>query len=354
MTPWRGSPGKVSLRSVIFGLSMSKNYKQLSLEQRYQIESLIKAGQKQNQIAEIIGCSSSAVCRELKRNRPSMGRYAGEYKAVQAHKKTQVRHNLKRKRIKFLDIHKRKIRHWLQKDKLSPELISYEGKLLYGDFISTEWIYQWIWACKRSQQCGNKVYKYLFKHLKHGQRRQKRGRNNENRGLIPNRISIEKRPAVVEKRKRFGDIEADFIIDKNRQAIAVLTDRSTLYTKLRKVHSRKSSHVARVITRTLIPFGSHLKTITFDNDQGFNQHEKIADALNIKTYFTRPYTSQDKGTVENRIWQLRRFIPKQMEFNSISSNWLRSIENKINQRRVRKFNYKTPHQVLSEKIALIT
>jgi IS30 family transposase len=35
------------------------------------------------------------------------------------------------------------------------------------------------------------------------------------KGLIPNRISIEKRPSIVSKRKRLGDIEVDFIIGKN-------------------------------------------------------------------------------------------------------------------------------------------
>jgi len=329
---------------------MSKNYKQLSMEQRYQIESLLKAGHRQNKIAEIIGCNASTICRELARNRLTFG----AYEAASAHRKSVGRHRRKRKRIKFLEIHKGQIQHWLQQDKLSPELISFEGKLMFGDFVSTEWIYHWIWSCKKSQQRRNRVFRYLFKHLKHGHRRRKRGRNNENRGLIPNRVSIEKRPTIVEKRRRFGDFEADFIIDKNRQAIAVLTDRSTLYTKLTKVRSRKSTHVAKVITRTLLPFVSHLKTITFDNDQGFSQHEKIANDLKVKTYFTRPYTSQDKGTVENRIWQLRRFIPKQTDFNSISAKWLRRIENKLNQRRVRKFNYKTPSQALSEKIALIT
>lgn len=35
--------------------------------------------------------------------------------------------------------------------------------------------------------------------------------------------------------------------------------------------------------------------MTFDNDQAFGLHQEIAQELNIKTFFTRPYTSQDKG-----------------------------------------------------------
>ena len=45
-----------------------------------------------------------------------------------------------------------------------------------------------------------------------------------------------------------------------------------------------------------------INTPTFDNDQAFARHQKIAKAPQTHTYFTRPYTSQDKSMVENRIW----------------------------------------------------
>ena len=34
--------------------------------------------------------------------------------------------------------------------------------------------------------------------------------------------------------------------------------------------------------------------MAFNNDLAFSQHEEIAKSLNVETYFTRPYTSQDK------------------------------------------------------------
>ena len=47
---------------------MSKNYTQLSLVQRYQIEAYFKAGMKQKMIAEALGVHPSTICRELRRN----------------------------------------------------------------------------------------------------------------------------------------------------------------------------------------------------------------------------------------------------------------------------------------------
>tara|TARA_B110000902_G_scaffold149938_1_gene172558 strand:+ start:2407 stop:2754 length:348 start_codon:yes stop_codon:yes gene_type:complete len=100
---------------------------------------------------------------------------------------------------------------------------------------------------------------------------------------------------------------------------------------------------------------SWIKTITYDNGKEFSLHEKIAKALNAKSYFTRPYTSQDKGTVENRIGVIRRFFPKKTDLREISNQRVREVERMINQRPVRKFNYLSPVQKLNTKcVALIT
>ena len=88
-----------------------------------------------------------------------------------------------------------------------------------------------------------------------------------------------------------------------------------------------------------------IKTMTFDNDLAFSQHEKIATALGIKTYFTRPYTSQDKGTVENRNGLIRQFFPKKTDFNLVDTREIRRVEKMINSRPVRKFAYLTPDEV---------
>lgn len=45
----------------------------------------------------------------------------------------------------------------------------------------------------------------------------------------------------------------------------------------------------------------------FDNEKEFTTNKQLADKQGLKTYFTRPYRSQDKGNVENRIGLIRRF-----------------------------------------------
>ena len=53
---------------------MSKNYTYLSIDQRYQIEALLKTGATQKEIACIVHFHPSTISRELKRNVGSRGR----------------------------------------------------------------------------------------------------------------------------------------------------------------------------------------------------------------------------------------------------------------------------------------
>lgn len=334
---------------------MSKHYRQLSLAQRYQIEVLLQSGKNQKEIARLIAVSASTISRELKRNVAKRGRGAGQYAACNAQRKTNGRHAKKKKHIRFTETMKQTCRQLLQEEKYSPELIVAVHKLEQKEIVSHETIYEWIWKSKRSHHRNYLDDNHLYKHLVHGRRRRKRGNRKDSRGIIPNRVSIEQRPRHIEKRKRIGDMEVDLMIGKDhKQAVLVVIDRKTRKSWLSKLRNKKSETIQKAICRKLIntPW---LKTLTFDNDLAFAGHEKIAARLKVKTYFTRPYTSQDKGSVENKIGILRRFIPKKTDLTVISQQQIKSIENKLNNRPVRKFNYQTPNQVFSDqKIALIT
>jgi len=335
---------------------MSKNYTQLGLEQRYKIEALHKAGTKQKVIAYQLGVSASTISRELKRNTLWGGVDYGRYIGCKAQRRTDVRHREKKKRVLFSEDMKQQIVEQLGDQKWSPQLISQMGRLTSGSFVSHEWIYQWIWKCKHTNRVENRKYKKLYELLRHGRMRRKRGNRKENRGvLINNRVPIEKRPAIVALRSRPGDIEVDLMMGiGNKGALLVMTDRATLHTRLRKLGGKNSEKVGDAILDCLATNHYNACTLTFDNDRAFCCHERIGKEKNICTYFTRPYTSQDKGTVENRIGVIRRFFPKKTDLRLITIEQIKQVEDKINNRPVRKFNYLTPNQVLKEKIALIT
>jgi transposase, IS30 family len=332
---------------------MSKNYNHLSQEQRYQIQALLEAGTLQKEIASILKVHPSTVSRELKRNTPQGGTGAFEYRAKNAQRRTDLRHKEKPKAIKFIEDWRKYARDKLLKERYSPELIHAEGVKTFGDFVSHETIYKWIWRCKKGNKRSDRPYKNLYRYLAHGKRRQKRGNRHDSRGIIHNRVSIEYRPLIVNKRQRPGDFEVDLMLGKNHKgALVVMTDRASLYTKLKYVSTKEADKVRQAIQSKLRPIKDYVKTLTFDNDQAFYRHIEIGEYLEAQTYFTRPYTSQDKGTVENRIGVIRRFWPKRTDLTKVTIEEIQKVENYINNRPVRKFNYKTPNQVFLEKIAL--
>ena len=335
-----------------------KKYKQLTLSQRYHIQSLLQIGCSQTKIALTLGVNKSTISRELKRNVPKRGQTAGEYIGEHAQRKTDSRHLNKHKSIILTHELKSRIAALMSYNKWSPELIA---KRLAKDkelCVSHETIYKWIWTAKYSNHRKHKDYKNLHKHLRHsGRRSQKRSNAKDNRGAIRHRVPIEQRPAVVDLRKRVGDIEVDLMMGKNhKSALLVMTDRATLVTMLEKLNGKDAEQVYQKMRKRLSNFSSSwVKTITFDNGKEFAYHYKLAENLKIKTYFTRPYTSQDKGTVENRIGVIRRFFPKKTDLNLISNQRIKEVELLLNYRPIKKFNYDNPIEVLKSKcVALMS
>ena len=98
---------------------------------------------------------------------------------------------------------------------------------------------------------------------------------------------------------------------------------------------------------------SYIKTITFDNEKEFAGHTESAKKFNLKTYLTTPYTSQEKGTVENRIRIIRRFFPKKTDLRNVSNERIKQVELSINKRPIRKFNYLSPIETLNNKFVAI-
>lgn len=326
---------------------MTKKYNQLSQEQRYKIEALVKTGHSQTEIARIIDVHKSTICRELKRNVPQRGIGAKIYDGSKAQLKTKERHSSKLKSIRFTPELKAQAKKWILDRRYSPELVSAQWNKDGIDGVSHETIYKFIWDCKHTNKRANKDYKNLYKHLRHGGRKRKRGNYKDSRGLIPNRVSIEKRPKIVERRKRFGDLEVDLIMGKGQKsALLVIVDRATLKITIDSLKSKNAKLVATKILARLKKMPP-IRTITFDNDQAFSLHELIAKKTKAKTFFTRPYSSQDKGTIENRNGVIRMFFPKKTDFLSIPVSKIKQAEREMNRRPIRKFGYLSANELFS-------
>ena len=68
----------------------------------------------------------------------------------------------------------------------------------------------------------------------------------------------------------------------------------------------------------------------------------IARKLETTVYFTDPYSSWQKGAVENANKLLRQYFPKVTDFNLVTQEELDKIQYKINRRPREKLNFSTP------------
>ena len=217
--------------------------------------------------------------------------------------------------------------------------------------VSHEWIYQHV--LKNKLTGGS-----LFLHLRCKKKRKKRYGSNDRRGNIKDRISIDKRPGIVELRSRIGDWEADTIIGKaHKQAIVSLTERKSGLALVYKVDRRTKENTEVAIKKLLNSVSDKVHTITSDNGKEFGNHEKIAKGLKCSFYFAHAYSSWERGTNENTNGLIRQYFPKNRDFRTITDKELIHAMKRLNNRPRKRFGYKTPNQVFfgeSYNVALTT
>ena len=306
-------------------------YTQLTREQRYQIYALLKAGQKQSEIARFIKVHKSTVSRELARNCGQKG-----YRPKQAHqfalnKRKKARYRIAASTWILIET--------LIRQEWSPEQVSDWLKDNYGLQISHEWIYQYILIDKHAG--GD-----LHRHLRCQKKRRKRYGTYDRRGRIKNRVSIDERPAIVDTRQRLGDWEVDTIIGKGyRHAIVSLTERKSRLALLRKVEHKTAQAVADAVIELmkLLPVRTH--TITADNGQEFADHERIAKELKTDVYFAHPYSSWERATNENMNGLIRQYFPKKRNFVTITQQEIEFVMERLNNRPKKCLGFKSPYQV---------
>jgi transposase, IS30 family len=315
-----------------------RTFVQLSEEERIKIEVLLQQGLSFSGIARSLSRPVCTISREVSRNGPR------KYRAARAEAFTRTRHRQKHKHSVVDQSMMNFIEQQLCVYRWSPELISVKGREWREDFISHEWIYRWIWKMKFSMSLTDRKYQLLYKWLKHGRRRRKRGMKRMNRGNIVNREWIEKRPKAAHERKRQGDLEADIILGKERKpGLLVALDRKTRKAWIRKLDNKNADYVIEKL-KAICSLVGNVKTLTLDNDQSFAQHYRL-NKMGIETFFTHPYSSQEKGSVENRIGVIRRFFGKKTDFSLVSAQQVRAVEKMINDRPMRMFKYKSPNEI---------
>ena len=299
--------------------------------QRYEIMSYRRVGLCPAEIARLINKDRSVVCREIKRNKNSFGRYI----AAQAQESADIRKERFSAPRKLFPWVRREVVRLLTEEQWSPKQICGWMKRKGMEWVSHETIYKLV---REDKANGGNLYKHMRHRGKH--RRRPVGK------FIPirNRVGIEERPGIVDKRERFGDWEMDTIVGRNgTDAIVVLTERLTRFTMMaRSPKGKNAESVADTVIDLLLPYKSVVHTITTDNGTEFAEHERIAKKLDAKIYFAHPYSSWEKGLVENTNKLIRQYIPKKSVLRDFSDEFIHSVQLKLNRRPREKLNFDAP------------
>jgi IS30 family transposase len=320
-------------------------YTQLTLEKRYQISALIKAGLNQKSIALELGVHPSTISREFRRNSDKLRGYNAEIAQIQSTKTERA----KNKRFSLTKTVEKYIRAKLKQD-WSPEQISGRMKLDTGVSIVHETIYRYIYSNKFN---GGKLYTYL-------RHKNKKYHNRSNsymaRGTIIDRVMIDERPKIVEKKSRIGDLEIDTVVGKDHKGFLVtVVDRKSKFAIIKNVPTKEASVVTEALIEMIYPIKDITHTITSDNGKEFAYHKQVSAALDADFYFANPYHSWERGLNEHTNGLIRQYLPKKSQFLNVSKDEINMIQNRLNHRPRKVLNYKTPYEVffseMSKKLA---
>lgn len=309
--------------------------------ERRSIERYIQKQRGVRWIARALNRSPSSISAEIR-----AGRVKGVYRADKAQEKAKLRRKqAKQKCLKVaMDSELQKyVKKHLQDDQ-SPAGIS--GRIRYVDrhipYASPKAIYAYVASVHG---------RILEHHLYRKRVKQKSGRKRGTPSPADaTKVSIEKRPKKADIRSEFGHFEGDFIESgkDGTGSLLVLVERKTRYPFIIYTEERATLTVNKLIAGILkdIP----VKSITLDNDLSFQKHEELSEMIDAVVYFTHPYTSSDKGTVENRNGRIREFVPKRCDISQIPATTLTKAECHLRTRFMECLGFYTPTEAWDDAL----
>jgi IS30 family transposase len=323
----------------------TKNYHRLTYKERVIIETLLSEKRSRSFIAVRLGRSRSTITRELKKwiVKPS-----DLYKADLAHWSAEDEH-LNKRNLDKISTHAC-LRRYVYRGLLnrwSPEQIAgrikeeYPGNSIMN--ISYEAIYMYIYRHRQAS-----LNKKLIALLHYSKLIRRRYKGSTNRIRIKDAVSIDDRPAHIELRKEVGHWEGDLMIGpRQASAIGTLVERKTRFTRIVKLKDRKSATVTNQFKKQMNKMHPLFrKTFTYDNGMEMANHKWFTKKTGMKVYFAHPYSAWERGTNENTNGLIRRYLPKETNFNSVSEIDLKNIEDKLNNRPRKILGFKTPLEMV--------
>ena len=322
------------------------SYTHLSHEEREQLVALFAQGCHIRAAARSLGRHHTTILREVRHqpwNRFYYSALKGDVRARAHRAIARRKRKLDNKILCRLVVAKLTLR-W------SPEQIAHFLKERYPQDksmqVSHESIYTYIYVLPRGA-----LRKELIAYLRQGKRgRARRKRDTDERGKIPNIVSIHERPKETAERTIPGHWESDLIIGKDHaSAIGTLVERTTRTTIIVPLRAKDAPTVRKAFARAVLRLPKEMCiSLTHDRGTEMAQHELFTKQTNVQVYFADPYSPWQRGTNENTNGLIRQFFPKGTDFSKVSSRELKHVQKLLNERPRKTLNWKTPKEVFAQ------
>jgi IS30 family transposase len=321
----------------------------LSLAEREEISRGLAAGRSIRAIAAALGRAPSTISREINANGGPR-----RYRAARADQRAWAR----AARPKACKLAENPALRAIVEEKLrnrwSPQQIDGWLKLTYPNSpemqVSHESIYRTLYVQSRGA-----LRKELTRYLRTGRviRRPKGVRLPDGRGGRPNTLHISERPPEVEDRAVPGHWEGDLVFGKNMSPVATLVERKTRFLLL--VGLPRGDHRADAVADALAAAVTTLpeqlaKSLTWDLGHEMAQHHRFTVATGVQVYFCDPKSPWQRGSNENTNGLLRQYLPRRLDFRTLTQVDLDAIAQELNERPRQTLQFKTPSQALAEAL----
>jgi IS30 family transposase len=312
------------------------------MDERNALQAMEGMGLPKCFMSVILGKHPSSVYRELNRNRTG-GVYTGnEAQLASAQRRLEAKPS-----PKLEDPALTREIMGLYKQDLSPDQISGRLEVLYPFQPEKQASPSTIYTCVYRETAKDPALKEHFRQ-KQAKPRKRKGVK-DRRGRIPDRVSIDERPKIVEQKSRVGDWEGDTVESAGKNAyIATFVDRKTKFLLAKLMPDKSAATLNRAALRAFKPIPDQMRnTLTLDNGKEFAGHKSLSQALGINIYFAHPYHSWERGLNEHTNGLIRQYLPKKIPFNTLTQKQLDKIVAKINNRPRKVLGYLTPYEVFS-------
>lgn len=173
----------------------------------------------------------------------------------------------------------------------------------------------------------------------------KRWRRRVPKTTLAGKRMISKRPKKINERKGLGHMEGDFIVSgkSGKGILLALVDRNNRKALLERILPVSVRNVERALLRMQKRFPD-IKTITFDNDILFLEHQRLEQKLGVSIYFCHPRSPWEKPSIENLNKWLRRYVLKSSDISRYSRLFFSKLEAKANRRFMGCLGFSTPEE----------